>query len=77
MSRRECPSCQSGDIRPAQFRLTDILGYTLFCHPCRCRECKHRFWRFRSKLFRKVALVGGSLIFGGILIYVLLAGTKE
>ncbi len=76
MSRRECPSCGSDNIRPAQFRLLDCAGFVLFLHAFRCRECKHRFWRLRRKALRTFAIFGGFGLAGMIFIYFLLLSLR-
>lgn len=41
-----CPECGSGRVRSASRRGNDGLHRALLYRPLRCRECRHRFWKF-------------------------------
>jgi hypothetical protein len=45
----ECPACESQNCRPAHRRnLWERFLGLIGIRPFRCRDCRARFWQFRS-----------------------------
>jgi len=54
--KRQCPNCQSHNVRRSSRNLTDP-EQPLFRSPYRCRDCHTKFWALSTKMYRRIIMI--------------------